>query len=216
MRLAAGAFVATLLLLASAAPGTRSGKRERRPRRCRRRPFRTRRSSSASRSSGGSTRRLPPSARGCRRHPRSPGAERDCSQCRSARAYLLELGSSRASSSPSSVPRACSHARPIFPIGDVNPRLPVQVEVVGVIDPEGRPVAFRAVRARAAPAPRMRTAIRSRSRAWSSSPTVAARGPGRAAATSFRPTRRSGSPGFSSIRTPRSGQVARAITQKGA
>ena len=48
------------------------------------------------------------------------------------------------------MPRACSHARPIFPIGDVNPRLPVQVEVVGVIDPEGRPVAFRAVRARAA------------------------------------------------------------------
>ncbi len=39
---------------------------------------------------------------------------------------------------------------PIFPIGDVDPRLPVQVEVVGVIDPEGRPVAFPADRARAA------------------------------------------------------------------
>jgi hypothetical protein len=39
---------------------------------------------------------------------------------------------------------------PIFPIGDVDPRLPVQVEVVGVIGPEGRPVAFRADRAREA------------------------------------------------------------------
>jgi len=39
---------------------------------------------------------------------------------------------------------------PIFPIGDVDPRLSVQVEVVGVIDPEGRPVAFQADRARAA------------------------------------------------------------------
>ncbi len=39
---------------------------------------------------------------------------------------------------------------PIFPIGDVDPRLPVQVEVVGVIDPEGRPVAFPVDRARAA------------------------------------------------------------------
>ena len=48
------------------------------------------------------------------------------------------------------MPRACSHARPIFPIGDVNPRLPVQVEVVGVIDLEGRSVAFAADRARAA------------------------------------------------------------------
>ncbi|MCP9487021.1 MAG: DUF3179 domain-containing protein [Gaiellaceae bacterium MAG52_C11] len=39
---------------------------------------------------------------------------------------------------------------PIFPIGDVDPRLPVQIEVVGVIDPEGRPVAFPADRAGAA------------------------------------------------------------------
>jgi len=39
---------------------------------------------------------------------------------------------------------------PIFPIGDADPRLPVQVEVVGVIGPEGRPVAFPAERARAA------------------------------------------------------------------
>jgi len=39
---------------------------------------------------------------------------------------------------------------PIFPIGDTDPRLPVQVEVVGVIDLEGRSVAFAADRARAA------------------------------------------------------------------
>lgn len=39
---------------------------------------------------------------------------------------------------------------PIFPIGDTDPRLPVQIEVVGVIDPDGRPVAFHADRARAA------------------------------------------------------------------
>jgi len=39
---------------------------------------------------------------------------------------------------------------PIFPIGDVDPRLPVQAEVVGVIDAEGRPVAFPADRARTA------------------------------------------------------------------
>jgi len=39
---------------------------------------------------------------------------------------------------------------PIFPVGDVDPRLPVQVEVVGVIDSEGRPVAFVADQARAA------------------------------------------------------------------
>ncbi len=31
---------------------------------------------------------------------------------------------------------------PIFPIGDADPRLPVQAEVVGVIAPGGRPVAF--------------------------------------------------------------------------
>jgi Protein of unknown function (DUF3179) len=31
---------------------------------------------------------------------------------------------------------------PIFPVGDVDPRLPVQAEVVGVIAPGGRPVAF--------------------------------------------------------------------------
>ncbi len=37
---------------------------------------------------------------------------------------------------------------PIFPIGDVDPRLPVPVEFVGVIDPDGRPVAFAAERAR--------------------------------------------------------------------
>jgi Protein of unknown function (DUF3179) len=39
---------------------------------------------------------------------------------------------------------------PIFPIGDADPRLPVHVEVVGVVAPDGRPVAFVADRARAA------------------------------------------------------------------
>jgi hypothetical protein len=39
---------------------------------------------------------------------------------------------------------------PIFPIGDVDPRLPVQELVVGVIAPGGRPVAFPAEAARAA------------------------------------------------------------------
>lgn len=39
---------------------------------------------------------------------------------------------------------------PIFPIGDADPRLPVHVEVVGVIGSEGRPVAFAADRARTA------------------------------------------------------------------
>ena len=39
---------------------------------------------------------------------------------------------------------------PIFPIGDADPRLPVQTQVVGVIAPGGRPVAFAAERARGA------------------------------------------------------------------
>ena len=39
---------------------------------------------------------------------------------------------------------------PIFPIGDADPRLPVQVEVVGVIASDGRSVAFAADRARVA------------------------------------------------------------------
>jgi hypothetical protein len=39
---------------------------------------------------------------------------------------------------------------PIFPIGDVDPRLPVQAQVVGVIAPGGRPVAFPADGAREA------------------------------------------------------------------
>ena len=38
---------------------------------------------------------------------------------------------------------------PIFPIGDVDPRLPVQLSVVGVIGPDGTPVAFPADQARA-------------------------------------------------------------------
>ncbi len=39
---------------------------------------------------------------------------------------------------------------PIFPIGDVDPRQPVQAQVLGVIAPDGRPVAFPVDRARAA------------------------------------------------------------------
>jgi hypothetical protein len=39
---------------------------------------------------------------------------------------------------------------PIFPIGDVDPRLPVQAHVVGVIGPDGTPVAFPVDQARAA------------------------------------------------------------------
>ena len=39
---------------------------------------------------------------------------------------------------------------PIFPIGNVDPRLPVQEQIVGVIAPDGTPLAFRAAAARAA------------------------------------------------------------------
>ena len=39
---------------------------------------------------------------------------------------------------------------PIFPVGDVDPRLPVQTSVVGVISPEGAVIAFPAEAARAA------------------------------------------------------------------
>jgi Protein of unknown function (DUF3179) len=39
---------------------------------------------------------------------------------------------------------------PIFPVGDVDPRLPVQEQVVGVIAPDGSPVAFPAAAARGA------------------------------------------------------------------
>jgi hypothetical protein len=39
---------------------------------------------------------------------------------------------------------------PIFPVGDVDPRLPVQEQVVGVIAPDGTPVAFPAAEAREA------------------------------------------------------------------
>jgi hypothetical protein len=38
---------------------------------------------------------------------------------------------------------------PIFPIGDVDPRLPVQLNVVGVIAPDGTPIAFPVDLARA-------------------------------------------------------------------
>ncbi|MCI0344998.1 MAG: DUF3179 domain-containing protein, partial [Chloroflexi bacterium] len=38
---------------------------------------------------------------------------------------------------------------PIFPVGDVDPRLPVQANVVGVIAPDGTPVAFPVEQARA-------------------------------------------------------------------
>ncbi len=39
---------------------------------------------------------------------------------------------------------------PIFPVGDVDPRLPIQAQVLGVIAPGGRPVAFPVDQARAA------------------------------------------------------------------
>ena len=39
---------------------------------------------------------------------------------------------------------------PIFPVGDVDPRLPIQEDVVGVVTPEGRPIAFRRSAAAAA------------------------------------------------------------------
>ncbi|MGQ0574797.1 MAG: DUF3179 domain-containing (seleno)protein [Pseudonocardia sp.] len=39
---------------------------------------------------------------------------------------------------------------PIFPIGDADPRLPVQAKVLGVINPDGRAVAFSVVDAQAA------------------------------------------------------------------
>ncbi|MGH2797882.1 MAG: DUF3179 domain-containing (seleno)protein [Thermoleophilaceae bacterium] len=48
---------------------------------------------------------------------------------------------------------------PIFPVGDVDPRLPVQAEVVGVISPGGRPVAFAVEPARAALAQNERVAL---------------------------------------------------------
>ncbi len=41
-------------------------------------------------------------------------------------------------------------AGPIFPVGDVDPRLPVQAQVLGVIAPDGTPVAFSVEPARAA------------------------------------------------------------------
>jgi hypothetical protein len=39
---------------------------------------------------------------------------------------------------------------PIFPIGDVDGRLPVQTKIVGVVAPDGTPIAFSAIEARAA------------------------------------------------------------------
>jgi hypothetical protein len=39
---------------------------------------------------------------------------------------------------------------PIFPIGEVDPRLPVQEEVLGVVTSSGQPVAFHVAKARAA------------------------------------------------------------------
>jgi hypothetical protein len=39
---------------------------------------------------------------------------------------------------------------PIFPVGDVDPRLPVQEQVVGVLGPDGTPLAFPAAAARGA------------------------------------------------------------------
>ena len=48
---------------------------------------------------------------------------------------------------------------PIFPIGDVDPRLPVQADVVGVIAPGGKPVAFPAEDARDALAAGRKVAV---------------------------------------------------------
>ena len=39
---------------------------------------------------------------------------------------------------------------PIFPVGDVDPRLPVQEDVIGVISPDGGPIAFQRSKAMAA------------------------------------------------------------------
>ena len=49
---------------------------------------------------------------------------------------------------------------PIFPTGDVDPRLPEQARVVGVIAPGGEPVAFPADSARAALADGRRVVLR--------------------------------------------------------
>jgi hypothetical protein len=46
--------------------------------------------------------------------------------------------------------QARAYNGPIFPVGDVDPRLPVQEHVVGVIAPDGTPLAFRAAASRAA------------------------------------------------------------------
>jgi hypothetical protein len=46
--------------------------------------------------------------------------------------------------------RGRDNAGPIFPIGEVDSRLPTQTQVVGVIAPDGMPVAFDAAQARAA------------------------------------------------------------------
>ncbi|MGH2952092.1 MAG: DUF3179 domain-containing (seleno)protein [Solirubrobacterales bacterium] len=48
---------------------------------------------------------------------------------------------------------------PIFPVGDVDPRLPVQADVVGVVAPDGKPVAFPVDEALAALAEGQRVAI---------------------------------------------------------
>ncbi|MCI0685814.1 MAG: DUF3179 domain-containing protein [Sporichthyaceae bacterium] len=46
--------------------------------------------------------------------------------------------------------RGRDDAGPIFPVGEIDPRLPAQTQVVGVIADDGTPVAFDAARARAA------------------------------------------------------------------
>lgn len=48
---------------------------------------------------------------------------------------------------------------PIFPIGQPDPRLPSQAQVLGVVDPDGRPLAFEVEQARAAIAAGQRVAI---------------------------------------------------------
>lgn len=93
---------------------------------------------------------------------------------------------------------------PIFPVGDVDPRLPVQEHVVGLIAPDGTPLAF--------PAAAPRAALQA-GRTWSS-PTFASNWTATACAPFSSPgrvrsaTKRSGSRGASSTPVPPSGHPA--------
>ncbi len=94
-----------------------------------------------------------------------------------------------------------------FPIGDTDPRLPVQVEVVGVIDPEAGPVAFPADRARATLASGEGVVLAGVELFADGGGGFRARSSGGEKLPAR--TRPSGSPGVSSIPTPRSGRAAR-------